>query len=121
VKPRLLWFFITIIIAALVLLALARAWSVGKPTNRRIVAIARAGADLGQRFPGHRFRVQVSAPAPGRRDVVLTIQPGKADSAALAVLPDSAADWLVGRLDLSGFDTLYVAMFDSVVRARPLD
>jgi hypothetical protein len=117
---RLLWTVIFVLITAVLLLSLARSWTVGRPLNRRLVAIARSGEELDRRFPGHRFRVQVSSPGPGRREVVLSIQPGPADSALLAVLPDSAADWLLGRLDLEGFDSLRVALFDSVVRTRPL-
>ncbi len=117
---RLFWIIIFVLLTAAALLVLARSWTADRPLNRRLVAIARSGEELGRRFPGHRFRVQISSPGPGRREVVLTVDPGAADSALLAVLPDSAADWLLGHLDLEGFDSLRVALFDSVVRTRPL-
>jgi hypothetical protein len=116
---RLLWVIIFALAVGAVLLIFARAFTTADPVSRRLVAIARSGEELGRRFPGHRFRVQVSSPGPNRREVVLSIQPGAADSAELAALPDSAADWLLGRLDLEDFDSLRVALFDSVVRTRP--
>ncbi len=115
-----IWVVVFVLLTAVVLVVLARAWSAGRPFNRQVVALARSGESLGRRFPGHRFRAQVSAPDSGRREVVLTIQPGAADSAALAALPESAADYLLSRLDLAGFDSLRVALFDSVVLVRPI-
>lgn len=118
---RLLWLIFIVLFAALLLLALSRAWTAGRPLNRQLIAIARSGNELSRRFPGHRFRVQASSPDRYRREIVIWIQPGTVDSALLATLPDSAADWLAARLALPGFDSLRVVLFDSVVRVRPLE
>lgn len=91
----------------------------GTRVNQRLVEAERARETLSRMFPDSRFRIQFSAPNPGVRNLVVTIQPGRADSSSVAAQADSAESVVRRRVDLTGYDSLIVAIFDRVYRVVP--
>ena len=91
----------------------------GTRVNQRLVEAERARETLSRMFPDSRFRIQFSAPNPGVRNLVVTIQPGRADSSSVAAQADSAESVVRREVDLTGYDSLVVAIFDRVYRAVP--
>jgi hypothetical protein len=116
---RLIWVIVfAVLVGALVIVSLKSL--PGARVNRQLVEVGQAREILSRMFPDSRFRVQLSNPAPGVRNLVVTIQPGRADSAAVAAQVDSA-EWVTRqRVDLSGYDSLVIAVFDRVYRAVPV-
>jgi hypothetical protein len=115
---RLVWVIIfAVLIGALVIVSLKSL--PGTRVNQRLVEVEQARKTLSLIFPDSRFRVQFSAPNPGVRNLVVTIQPGRADSSSVAAQADSAESVVRRRADLSGYDSLVVAVFDRVYRAVP--
>jgi hypothetical protein len=115
---RLVWVIIfALLIGALVIISLKSL--PGTRVNRRLVEVAQAREALSRMFPDSRFRIQFSAPNPGVRSLVVTIQPGRADSSSVAAQVDSAESVVRRRVDLTGYDSLVLAVFDRVYRAVP--
>jgi hypothetical protein len=115
---RLVWVIIfALLIGAIVLFSLKSL--PGTRVNQRLIEIEKARAALSALFPDSRFRVQLSNPNPGVRDLVVTIQPGRADSSSVAAQVDSAESVVRRRVDLAGYDSLVIAVFDHVYRSVP--
>ncbi len=60
-----------------------------------------------------------STPNPGVRNLVVTIQPGRADPSMVAAQVDAAESVVRQKVDLAGYDSLVIAVFDRVQRAVP--
>ena len=91
----------------------------GTRMNKQAVEAALAQRYLSGEFPDSRFRVQFSTPNPGVRNLIVTIQPGRSDSAAIAEEADSAESVIRRKVDLTHYDSLVIAVFDRVYRAVP--
>ena len=115
---RLVWVIIfALLIGALVIISLKSL--PGARVNQRLVEVEQARETLSRMFPDSRFRIQFSTPNPGVRNLVVTIQPGQADSSSVAAQADSAESVIRRRVDLTGYDSLVVAVFDHVYRTVP--
>jgi len=115
---RLVWVIIfALLVGALVIVSLRSL--PGARVNQRLVEVEQARESLSRLFPDSRFRIQYSTPNPGVRNLVVTIQPGRADSTSIAEQADSAESVVRRRVDLAGYDSLVVAVFDRVYRAVP--
>jgi hypothetical protein len=118
VVTRLVW----VIIFALLIGALAIVSLKSLPSgriNQRLVEVEQARVTLSRMFPESRFRTQFSTPNPGIRNLVVTIQPGRADSSSIAEQVDSTESVFRRGVELTGYDSLVVAVFDRVYRAIP--
>ena len=116
---RLIWVIVLALLVGALLLFLVKTMQSGMKANPQLAEIAAAHQQLSASFPDSRFRIQLSRPAPNVRNLVVTIQPGKADSARLTAMVETAAATVRGKVDLSGYDSLLVAVFDSVWRSEP--
>ena len=115
---RLIWVIVfALLIGALVIISLKSL--PGTRVNRQLVDAERTHQTLSRMFPDSRFRIQFSTPNPGVRNLVVTIQPGRADSSAIAAQVDSAESVVRRDVDLGGYDSLVIAVFDRVHRAVP--
>jgi hypothetical protein len=115
---RLVWIIIfALLIGALVIISLRSL--PGTRVNQRLVEIEQAREALSRMFPDSRFRIQFSNPSPGVRNLVVTVQPGRADSSSVAAQVDSTESVVRRTVDLAGYDSLVVAVFDRVYRAVP--
>ena len=118
VVTRLVWVIIfALLIGALVIVSLRSL--PGARINQRLVEVEQARETLSRLFPESRFRIQFSTPNPGVRNLVVTIQPGRADSNSVAAQADSAESVTRQKVDLSSYDSLVIAVFDRVYRAVP--
>jgi len=112
---RLVWVIIfALLIGALVIVSLR-----SLPGAQRLVEVEQARETLSRLFPDSRFHIQFSTPNPGVRNLVVTIQPGRADSNSVAAQADSAESVTRQKVDLSSYDSLVIAVFDRVYRAVP--
>jgi hypothetical protein len=119
VVTRLVWVIIfALLVGALVMVSLKSL--PGARINQRLVEAEQARETLSQLFPDSRFRIQFSTPNPGVRNLVVTIQPGRADSSSVAEQADSAESVTRQKVDLSSYDSLVIAIFDRVYRAVPV-
>jgi hypothetical protein len=115
---RLIWVIIfALLIGALVIISLKSL--PGTRVNQQLAQVAQARETLSRMFPDSRFRIQFSTPNPGVRNLVVTIQPGRTDSASIAAQVDSAESVVRRKANLTGYDSLVVAVFDRVYRAVP--
>lgn len=115
---RLVWVIIfALLIGALILISLRSLPSTR--ASQRLVEVEQARETMSRLFPDSRFRIQFSNPNPDVRNLVVTIQPGRADSSAVAEQVDSAESVVRRRVDLTDYDSLVVAVFDRVYRAVP--
>ncbi len=115
---RLVWVIIfALLIAALAIFSLKSL--PGTRINKQLAEAELARKTLSGMFPDSRFRIQFSIPNPGIRNLVVTIQPGRADSASIAAQVDSAESVVRRSVELAGYDSLVVAVFDHVYRAVP--
>jgi len=117
---RLVWVIIFAVLVGLLVVFSVKTLQSGNRLNQRLVEVQRARETLSAAFPDSRFRIQFSAPRPGVRDLVVTIQPGNADSVVIARMVDSAESVVRRRVELTGYDSLVVAVFDSVYRTVPV-
>jgi len=116
---RLIWVIVfAVLVGALVIMSLKSMQS-GTRLNQRLAEVEQAREALSGMFPDSRFRIQFSTPNPGVRNLVVTIQPGRADSSSVAEQVDSAESVVRSRVHLTGYDSLVVAVFDRVHRAVP--
>jgi hypothetical protein len=116
---RLIWVILfAVLVGALVLFSL-KSMQTGTKLNQRLGELEQTRETLSGMFPDSRFRVQFSAPKQGIRNLVITIQPGHADSGTIARMAESAESVARRNIDLTGYDSLVVAVFDSVYRAAP--
>jgi hypothetical protein len=116
---RVIWVIIAVLVVGIVFLFLVRIARSGSSAGARLTEISRAHGELAARFPDSRFRIQLSRPRPEVRNLVVTIQPGRADSARLVEMVESTISVLRSRVELTGYDSLLVAVFDSVWRSEP--
>jgi hypothetical protein len=115
---RLVWVIIfALLVGALVVISLKSL--PGTRVNQRLVEIEQAREALSRMFPDSRFRIQFSTPNPGVRNLVVTIQPGQTDSSSVAAQVDSTESVLRRKVDLTGYDSLVLAVFDRVYRSVP--
>jgi hypothetical protein len=115
---RLVWVIIfAVLVGALVLITLKS--MPGTRVSRQLAEVQQAHAILSRSFPDSRFRIQFSKPNPGIRNLVVTIQPGRADSASVAAQVDSTESTVRRSVNLTEYDSLIVAVFDRVYRAFP--
>jgi hypothetical protein len=115
---RLVWVIIfALLVGALVIISLKSL--PGTRVNQRLVELEQARETLSRMFPDSRFRIQFSTPNPGVRNLVVTIQPGQTDSSSVAAQVDSTESILRRKVDLTGYDSLVLAVFDRVYRAVP--
>lgn len=115
---RLIWVIVfALLIGALIVISLKSL--PGTRVNRQLVEAEQAHQTMSRMFPDSRFRIQFSTPNPGVRNLVVTIQPGRADSSSIAAQVDSAESVVRQRVDLTPYDSLVVAVFDRVYRAVP--
>jgi hypothetical protein len=116
---RLIWVILfAVLVGALVVFSL-KSMQTGTKLNQRLAEVQQAREALSGMFPDSRFRIQFSAPKPGIRNLVVTVQPGHADSSAVARMVEAAESIVRRKVDLTGYDSLVVAVFDSVYRAVP--
>lgn len=92
----------------------------GTRLSKQLVEVAAADKSLIGMFPDSRFRIQFSTPNPGVRNLVVTIQPGRADSASIAAQVDSTESVVRRDVDLTRYDSLVIAVFDRVYRTIPV-
>ena len=117
---RLIWVILfAVLVGALVIFSL-KSLQTGTRLKQHLAEVAGARETLSGMFPDSRFRIQFSTPNPGVRNLVVTIQPGRADSSSVAAQVDSAESVVRRRVDLSEYDSLVVAVFDRVYRAVPV-
>ena len=115
---RLVWLIIfALLVGALVIISLKSL--PGTRVNQRLVEIEQARETLSRMFPDSRFRIQFSTPNPGVRNLVVTIQPGQTDSSSVAAQVDSTESVVRRKVDLTGYDSLVLAVFDRAYRAVP--
>jgi hypothetical protein len=115
---RLIWVLIfAVLVGALVLISLRSL--PGTRVNRQLAQAEQARGALARLFPDSRFRVQFSAPSRNVRNLVVTIQPGRADSSEIAAQVDSTESVVRRDVDLSGYDSLVIVIFDRVYRSVP--
>ena len=115
---RLIWIIVfALLIGALVIISLKSL--PGTRVNQQLVEVEQAHETMSRMFPDSRFRIQFSNPNPGIRNLVVTIQPGRADPSSIAAQVDSAESVVRRRVDLTHYDSLIVAVFDRVYRAVP--
>jgi len=115
---RLVWVIIfALLVGALVIVSLKSL--PGTRVNQRLIEVEQSREALSRMFPDSRFRIQFSTSSPGVRNLVVTIQPGRADSSSVAAQVDSTESVVRRRVDLSEYDSLVVAVFDRVYRAVP--
>ncbi|HTW90396.1 MAG TPA: hypothetical protein VMH22_01625 [bacterium] len=115
---RLVWVILfAVLIGAIVLFSL-KSLPAARVT-RQVAEAEQVRAVLSRMFPDSRFRVQFSIPNPRIHNLVVTIQPGQADSTAIASQVDSAEAVMRRGVDLNGYDSLVVAVFDRVYRTVP--
>ena len=115
---RLVWVIIfALLVGALVIVSLKSL--PGTRVNQRLIEVEQARETLSRMFPDSRFRIQFSTPNPGVRSLVVTIQPGRADSSSLAAQVDSTESVVRRKVDIAEYDSLVVAVFDRVYRAVP--
>jgi hypothetical protein len=116
---RLIWVIVfAVLVGALVLITLKSL--PGTRASRQLAEIQQAHDILARRFPDSRFRIQFSAPDTNVRNLVVTIQPGRTDSASIAAQLDSAESIVRRTVDLSRYDSLVVAVFDRIYRSVPV-
>jgi len=116
---RLIWVILfSVLVGALVIFSL-KSLQTGTRLNQHLAEVARAREALSGMFPDSRFRIQFSTPKPDIRSLVVTIQPGHADSGAVVQMVDSAESVVRRGVALTGYDSLVVAVFDSVYRTVP--
>ena len=100
---RLVWVIIfALLIGALILVSIRSL--PGARINQRLVEVEQARETLSRLFPDSRFRIQFSTPNPDVRNLVVTIQPGRADSSSIAEQADSAESVVRRRVDLADYD-----------------
>jgi hypothetical protein len=116
---RLIWIIVFAVLVGALLLFFAKSMQTGAKLNQRLVEVQQARETLSGMFPDSRFRIQFSAPKPGVRNLVVTIQPGNTDSVTVAQMVESAETVVRRKVDLTGYDSVIVAVFDSVYRAVP--
>ena len=116
---RLVWVIIFALFIGVLAYFTLRSLS-GTRANPQLAQIVQAHDILSRRFADSRFRIQFSTPHPGVRNLVVTIQPGPADSASVAAQTDSAESIVRRTVDLSRYDSLVVAVFDRVYRTVPV-
>jgi hypothetical protein len=116
---RLIWVILFAVLVGAILLFSLKTMQTGNKLNQRLAEVEQAREALSGMFPDSRFRIQFSAPKPGVRNLVVTIQPGNADSGAVARMVESAETVVRRKVDLTGYDSLIVAVFDSVHRTVP--
>lgn len=116
---RLIWVIIfAVLVGALVLITLKSL--PGTRVSSQLAEVQQAHDILSRRFPDSRFRIQFSAPDSSVRNLVVTIQPGRTDSASIVAQLDSAESVVRRTVDLSRYDSLVVAVFDRVYRVVPV-
>jgi len=116
---RLIWVIIfALLVGALVIVSLRSL--PGARINQRLIEVEQARETLSRMFPDSRFRIQFSTPNPDVRNLVVTIQPGRADSSSVAAQADSAESVTRQKVDLSSYDSLVIAVFDRVYRTAPV-
>lgn len=91
----------------------------GSRLSSQLVEVAMSDKALAGMFPDSRFRIQFSTPNPGVRNLVVTIQPGRADSMSVAAQVDSVESVVRRDVDLTHYDSLVIAVFDRVYRTIP--
>jgi hypothetical protein len=116
---RLIWVILFAVLVGVLLVFSLKTMQTGTKLNQRLVEVQQARETLTGMFPDSRFRIQFSTPKPGVRNLVVTIQPGRADSSSVAAQVDSAESVVRRRVDLAGYDSLVVAVFDRVYRTAP--
>ncbi len=116
---RLIWVIIFVVLVGALLLITLKSLP-GTRVSRQLAEIQQAHDVLARRFPDSRFRIQFSAPDSNIRNLVVTIQPARTDSASVATQLDSAESIVRRTVDLSRYDSLVVAVFDRVYRAVPV-
>ncbi len=116
---RLIWVILFAVLVGVLLVFSLKAMQTGNKLTRRLGEVEQARETLSGMFPDSRFRIQFSAPKPGVRNLVVTIQPGHSDSVGVARMVGSAESVVRGKVDLTGYDSLVVAVFDSVYRTVP--
>jgi len=116
---RLIWVIIfAVLVGALVVFSL-KSMQTGARINRRLAEVQQAREALSRMFRDSRFRIQLSTPTPDVRNLVVTIQPGRVDSASVAAQVDSAESVTRQKVDLASYDSLVIAVFDRVYRTVP--
>jgi hypothetical protein len=119
VNTRLVWVILFAVVVGLLAFFSLRSLQSGAPANALVVRLAATQQALGRGLPDNRFRVQLSRPTDDVRNLVVTIQPARTDSATIAALVDGTERIVREETDLSGFDSLVIAVFDRVVRTVP--
>lgn len=116
---RLIWVIVFAVLVGALLVFSLKTMQTGTKLNQRLVEVQQARETLSGMFPDSRFRIQFSTPRPGIRNLVVTIQPGNADSSAVARVVEAAETVVRHKIDLTGYDSLVVAVFDRIYRAVP--
>jgi hypothetical protein len=116
---RLIWLIVFAVLVGALLLFSLKTMQTGNKLNQRLAEVEQAREALSGMFPDSRFRIQFSTPNPGIRNLVVTIQPGRADSSSVTAQVDAAESVVRRSVDLTGYDSLVVAVFDRVYRAVP--
>jgi len=116
---RLIWVILFAVLVGVLVVFSLRTMQTGTRLNQRLAGIQRARETMSGMFPDSRFRIQFSTPHPGVRNLVVTIQPGHPDSGTVARMVEAAESVARRKIDLTGYDSLVVAVFDSVYRSVP--
>jgi hypothetical protein len=116
---RLIWVIVFAVLVGVIVVFSLKTMQTGNKLNQRLAEVEQARKTLSGMFPDSRFRIQFSTPNPGVRNLVVTIQPGRADSSSVAAQVDASESVVRRRVDLTGYDSLIVAVFDRVYRAVP--
>jgi hypothetical protein len=119
VTTRLVWVILFAVVVGLMLLFLTRSVQSGSRVGRLVEQMAATQQTLTREYPDSRFRVQVLTPRRSVRELVVSIQPGRADSASTATIAESTLAVVRRTVDLSGFDSLVVTVSGKAVRSVP--
>jgi hypothetical protein len=120
VSTRLVWVILFAVAVGLVAFFSLRSVQSGAASNQLVATLAAAQQVLAQRHPDSRFHVRFARPAPKVSNLVVTIEPAHADSAAVTALVESVEQVVRNRPELTRFDSLVVVVAGRVVRSGAL-
>jgi hypothetical protein len=116
---RLVWVVIFAVLVTLLAVWSMKTLQSGSKLTGRLAEVQQAHDDLVKQYPDSRFKLQLSSPKTGIRNIVVTVQPNSSDSAFLDRMADSTITIIRNSMNLSGLDSIVVAVFDRPFRTAP--
>jgi len=113
---RLIWVILFAVIIGLLVLFTLRTLQSGVKPVAHVMDLAAARGDLEERFPRASFEVRMTFPREGRRNLVVSVEPGRESSEPDAML-NIVVSVVEDEVNLADFDSLLVFFSDSLARA----